>query len=246
MLGRRPGIRFLKDRFTLIELLIVIAIIALLAAMLLPALRRAKKKAMEAQCNNQLKQMGVAEALYMDDYEEHFTPAASAWNQGPTWDDNLAQYMAMGLSDAQIRENPLSTYTALTENNPWHCPCDTEPPVGAAYFRRSYSFNSSTFWSRTPGNPPPTPLNGITTERGFSCKMSQVRDPGSTIMIAERPYTRNLVGYQSWSCVFYSAMRHPGNNHFGLHGRTNEWNFLFVDGHAQRMLRVHTQGLWNP
>ena len=61
-----------KSYFTLIELLVVIAIIAILAAILLPSLQKARLRGMSAQCQSNLKQLGMVFAQYANSYDDYF------------------------------------------------------------------------------------------------------------------------------------------------------------------------------
>src|SRR3954454_15540695 len=74
---KRNSVPASRGAFTLIELLVVIAIIAILAALLLPALSRAKLKAAQVRCMSNLKQIGVAIALYTMENGETYPGWAS-------------------------------------------------------------------------------------------------------------------------------------------------------------------------
>jgi prepilin-type N-terminal cleavage/methylation domain-containing protein/prepilin-type processing-associated H-X9-DG protein len=84
--NRGSGVRFRKG-FTLIELLVVIAIIAILAAILFPVFAKAREKARESACLNNTKQMAIAVATYMQDWDDYVP--SSNYNPPPyghaTW-----------------------------------------------------------------------------------------------------------------------------------------------------------------
>ncbi|ARN57990.1 type II secretion system protein [Sedimentisphaera salicampi] len=80
-----------KSGFTLIELLVVISIIALLMAILMPALGKAREQAQRVVCKSNIKQVGTAMNLYSMDNEDKF--ASMSWQSGDYWFQKISSYI---------------------------------------------------------------------------------------------------------------------------------------------------------
>src|SRR5579862_9312141 len=121
--------------FTLTELLVVIAVIAILAALLLPVLSQARDHSRNAACKNHLRQIGVALEMYVSDCERF--PPILEWETRQLWMDRLHRY-----APVQWTNDAWSCPTYVSRNGIavfWAT--NTAQPRAGARWWTSYAYN---------------------------------------------------------------------------------------------------------
>ena len=237
--GTRSG---QPSAFTLIELLVVITIIAILAALLLPALARAKEKAWTVGCLSNLKQLEVCWHLYATDNADVLAPNNSIMVfSGTNWDVGAANiswcpdHARTDINTADLRSGVLFPYN--TSVGIYHCPADrstVETSDGQPTTQlRNRSYNMSQSVNGYPEYLMSLGMPGL-SDIPFWKKFAEIRRPIPSqlfVFIDEHPDTLydaqfgNPAGGPYWPPMWFDM---PADRH-------NRGACLsFADGHAER------------
>jgi len=199
--------------FTLIELLVVIAIIIILAAILFPVFAKAKERANQTTCANNLKQLGIAAEMYQSDWDDVLVPwgAPFAYTPPGHWPSLLDPY---------LRQISQTILTGSSLGKVYRCPSAAEDEVAAWSAERSYGMNIYCGgWY--PGTRP---------EDRVVVPLSKVRYPASTVRIAETSWPTAGTG------TFFAPTPGPPLDYLTIPGRHNGMNnVLWIDGHVSAM-----------
>lgn len=222
--------RTTKSGFTLIELLVVIAIIAILASILFPVFARARENARRSSCQSNLKQIGLAMAQYVQDYDQVYPMAYgydSGGNQTVAWDRELAPYLGFLVYPPTLPSGPSPSILK--------CPDDTLDR-GSFQSTRSYSLvNGGTataptgFCGKAFGPP-------LIHNEGRN--MNEIPAPAGTFMFVEYASTSNCFGRATGVTVDSPTTQQSAVKPFHFDG----WNYLYADGHVKWQLPAQTLG----
>jgi type II secretory pathway pseudopilin PulG len=198
--------------FTLIELLIIIAVIAILAALLLPVLNAVKERAGRTTCLNNLRQINLAIRMYSDDANDT-SPSAQGTNRIISYYKTLMQGY-VGLNGPPSPQDKLFTcpsdtfhYWVWPSGVPVFVPKGRHEEAGSDY--SSYAFNGV--------NSQTTNLSALTVNGSYSgisgWKLSSIKHPAKTVLVTEHaaffPYSwhrpKQPISNPN-SCFFNNAM----------------------------------------
>jgi prepilin-type N-terminal cleavage/methylation domain-containing protein len=221
-----PRRRF-EPGFTLIELLVVIAIIAVLAALLLPALAKAKEKAVRIQCTSNLKQWGIAITLYAGDNRELFPDnPASDGASGFAW-------MALGLNTNFYPQylypnRPGTTTGQRNKQDVLYCPTDEWHRAVESQADRVNLIGFQYLPGRDPGGWPDYNSNGL-GEWAYRKKLGGPYRK-APVMIDKIQATGTIPNLTWSGSTGVAPQSFPFANHRNSAGISIGGNFLYEDG----------------